>query len=587
MGDFVKEIVCIIASHDGLVYFVDTMILSSVLICFLLVIRPWMKRLPRIGMYLLWIALGLRLLCPINVFVFMPEEIHQQMYYMTDQMSTRQMAVQIYEEDLEGLGGRDNGYQLSRSDLTSAVEKQKEEGFEGLLTHTSQSVLDRQITIRAVAEKSVEVVGVIWILGIVILIGHMLKSLFWVRFRLRDARLVDEGVYSHPLVNSAFVVGWHKPRIYLSERIAESDRRYILCHERVHIRRLDYVIKPLFFLLCVFYWMNPLMWVAYRCMVEDMEVSCDEAVLRKYGEHERKHYSYLLLSASMAHSGLRYALAGFFSGEIGKRIRHILNYRQPSAVLCVILAVITCCLGSGILSVPGALAYGLEGNNGKPVYVEQSYHYPEEEGLMNETKPLESVKGELVVEDGKLYTYLMMRGQVCGVAQRSGSKWLRVEDESLVQSQMDRKGQSKVLQQRGLTFAGAGMGFYVMYDFTKSYPELVVFNDETDKEEYRLDVEAYFPAIETENCQTKFCAGVTGDRIYFVSDEGIFEAVYGEWVIQKVVSPETDNVYYLSDDQSEYCDIVRGSKDDYYVAVRQGVENRICHYSVRKARIRG
>lgn len=579
MESIFRESIYLVANDEMLVYFVDTMFLASVLISLLLLIRPWMKRLPRIGMYVMWITLGLRLMVPVDLFNFFPEEIHGEVMDVANQMKVHTIAAKFQIEELDKFGGRENNYRLSQQDVPPSASETGE--------------AEREVTSRTEhREQARSVIGVlqtVWILGFLFLLIYMLESMLWVRLRLCDAKLVDENVYTHPLINNSFVAGWSNPRIYLSERVEECDRRTILCHERIHIQRRDPLIKRIMFLLCAVFWINPLMWIAYRCMVEDMEISCDEAVLRKFGEHKKKYYSALLLQMSEVSNGCRKPYTAFCAGEVGRRIRHILKYHEHGRLFCSFCAIFTCCAMGWILSIPGVKALSSSAEITKSVYVEQSFCFPEREGSRIHINQRLG-KDTLYVQEGRLYTCLTDQGKISGVARRCGDKWLK---ESVVSSelrqQIERKQKVRNVQRErsrdNMVYIGEGEGFYVNFLLAGNMPhELLVFNQKTGREQYRIPLDEYFEGT-AEQTSSNFQAGVSGDRIYFVCDQGIFEVKYGTQEIHLMVSARADNVYYLSDDQSEYCDIVRGVYDDYYVAIRRGEEHIICHYGIRKVRV--
>lgn len=573
---FLREVIRIVAGDARLVYFVDTMILGSVLISILLLVRPWIGKLSRAGMYVLWIAVGLRLLIPVNLFNFFPEEVRDDVAAVTEQIKVHQIETQFQLEELDQLGGRENGYRLS-PELSYADIPDESGAVSEESSHTGS---------RKAAETFLEVMGTVWALGLIFLVVYILESLLWTRLRLCDAKLVDEDVYTHPVIRNSFVLGFSTPRIYVSEQVAASDRRYVICHEKVHIKRYDYRIKPLMFLLCSVFWISPLMWVAYRCMVEDMEISCDEAVLRRFGEHRKKEYSTLLLQMSAASSGYRREYVSFCTGKVKKRICHILRYHEPGKVFSLLGIIFTCCAMGGILSVPGASAVGFRQTLAKSVYVEQSFCYPEEEDLYGDSGgTVQSRKGVLYMQEEGLYTGILQNGQICSVARRCGGKWHVTEISSGLRQQIDEK-EKRIRQWSDTFYVGAGKGFYVLLDREGEIPrELVVCNAATDHEEYRIPLGPYVKGGSAEERPHGFQAGVTGNRIYFVCDQGIFETVYGSQEVVKMVSATADNVYYLSDDQSEYYDIVRGEHDDYYVAVGQNGKQMICHYGIRKVRV--
>lgn len=573
---FLREVVRIVAGDARLVYFADTMILGSVLISILLLARPWIGKLSRAGMYMLWIAVGLRLLIPVNLFNFFPEEVREDVAAVTEQIKVHKIETQFQLKELDQLGGRENGYRLSKEE--SSLDSSDGSGV--------ISGKPSQEDGREAAAAFLDVLATVWALGLAFLVVYMLESLLFIRLRLCDAKLIDEDVYTHPLIRDSFVMGFSSPRIYVSEQVPASDRRYVICHERVHMKRCDYRIKPLMFLLCSVFWINPLMWVAYRCMVEDMEISCDEAVLRRFGEHRKKEYSTLLLQMSAISNGYRRKYVSFCTGKVKRRIRHILQYHEPGKVLSLLGIIFTCCAMGGILSVPGVSAVEHHQTLAKAVYVEQSFSYPGEEDLYEESgESVQSRRGVLYMQEGHLYTGILQNGQVCSVARRYGDKWLRTEISSGLRHEISEK-EKRIRQWSDTLCVGDGKGFYVLLDREGDIPrELVVCNASTDIEEYRIPLDSFVKDGSAKTRPHGFQAGVTGNRIYFVCDQGIFETIHGSEGVVKVVSAAADNVYYLSDDASEYYDIVRGEHHDYYVAIGQNGKQMICHYGIRKARV--
>lgn len=204
----------------------------------------------------------------------------------------------------------------------------------------------------------------VWLAGIGALLIYSLVSYLRVRRLVTHAVRLDIGtsarpggfsakagapdVYETDSIPSPFVLGFLKPRIFLPFRLGVAEREYILRHEYCHIRRRDHLVKPLAFLIASLHWFNPLVWVAFRQMGCDMEMSCDEAVLRQMGPSLRHDYSQSLLAlATRRRFPVGYPLA-FGESNVRQRILNVLNYRRPrfwilalSLVLC--MAVILVC----------------------------------------------------------------------------------------------------------------------------------------------------------------------------------------------------------------------------------------------------
>ena len=138
-------------------------------------------------------------------------------------------------------------------------------------------------------------------------------------------------------IPSPFVFGLLHPVICLPLGLPKESNRYILAHERYHIRRGDHLVKLVGYVLCVIHWFNPLVWLAYRMMEQDMEMSCDEAVIAQ-GKAARKDYGRLLLSFGEQHSTL-YKPLSFGETDIASRIKNILSFRKPKKSMAVIYAI--------------------------------------------------------------------------------------------------------------------------------------------------------------------------------------------------------------------------------------------------------
>ena len=181
----------------------------------------------------------------------------------------------------------------------------------------------------------------LWILGACAMAAYAVISYWRLRRRVRMAIRVKKNIYLSEYVDSPFVLGIFKPRIYLPYHMPELDRYHVLAHERTHIRRKDHWWKPLGYLLLTIHWFNPLMWLAYILLCRDIEMACDEKVIKELGSAQRADYSQALLNCS-AHRNLIAACPVAF-GEVGvkERVKNVLNYKKP-AFWVIVIAVIAC-----------------------------------------------------------------------------------------------------------------------------------------------------------------------------------------------------------------------------------------------------
>lgn len=168
---------------------------------------------------------------------------------------------------------------------------------------------------------------VLWLIGIFFLLAHSIYSLYRLKKELRCAKHLEENIYLSDTLTSAFVFGI-RPKIYIPSNLSEEKIEYIITHERIHIARKDYLIKFFCWIVLCIHWMNPLVWLAFHYMVEDMEISCDEKVLDLLGYENKKSYSNTLLELASKHSFFETRVA-FGENSTKKRIHSVLDYRKP------------------------------------------------------------------------------------------------------------------------------------------------------------------------------------------------------------------------------------------------------------------
>lgn len=196
------------------------------------------------------------------------------------------------------------------------------------------------------------VLSCIWLAGMAMLLLYAIVSYFRLKYRLRVAIPVHKNIYKTDRIKTAFVLGFMCPKIYMPSGLSEQEMDYILKHEQTHIRRRDYLIKPLAFIAVCVHWFNPLIWFSYYLAMRDMELSCDESVLKHYGSDIRRDYSNSLLSLSVKQSGLISPLAFGETGVKG-RIKNVLNYKKPA--LWVSIVAITAVIVAAVLLLPNAM----------------------------------------------------------------------------------------------------------------------------------------------------------------------------------------------------------------------------------------
>ncbi len=179
-------------------------------------------------------------------------------------------------------------------------------------------------------ERVLSAAGILWLMGMGILALYSLASYIRLWRRVRTAVRLEASVYVSEFADTPFVLGIVRPRIYLPAGMPEELRGPVLAHERAHLRRRDNLWKMAGYVLRCVYWFHPLIWVAYALFCRDMELACDESVIKEYDTHKRRMYSEALLACSFdRHAAFRYPLA---FGEVGvrERIRSVIQYKKPA-----------------------------------------------------------------------------------------------------------------------------------------------------------------------------------------------------------------------------------------------------------------
>lgn len=323
--------------------------MASVVILAVLLARVLMRRFPKRYVYLLWIIVGIRLICPVAVSspvsIFnldilknqggIAEQLQRTKTApaessgnndssMTD-ATAQKNSFDVYEkhtEDKKTSAQTEKSAGLYRTDFeedTKAIHEPESE------TALKQSESGSPLTL---TQKVLQAAGVLWLAGMALLLLWNVLQGIRMKRRLRKAVLYRDNIFECDNIATPFVMGMLRPRIYIPFRLEEKEREYILLHERYHIKRRDYIIKLVAYLIAIVYWFHPLVWIAYLCMVRDMEMSCDEHVLAVSEEEIRQEYSRSLLAFATNERRFSLGLLAFGETDTRRRVKYIMNFRK-------------------------------------------------------------------------------------------------------------------------------------------------------------------------------------------------------------------------------------------------------------------
>jgi beta-lactamase regulating signal transducer with metallopeptidase domain len=322
---------------------------------FVIVVRLFMKKLPKSYSYVLWVVVFIRLLLPV-----LPETS----WSLVPDVGALKEDVQ----NMENIAGEKSDMDYSGDVTWESNVENKQDAVGGIPTtgQTNGDFLKEEIQLgesfggekenySAEPEKKINFIrrfSVVWLLGLLVFFIYGVISHISLARRLKRAWQCENSIYELQGLPTAFVVGVIKPRIYLPAGLSEEYRHYVVAHEQTHVQRGDLVVKYITYVLVCIHWFNPLMWISCCLMCRDMEMSCDERVLRSLGMEEKKAYSAALLAVA---SGRKVQLGlpiAFSESNAKKRIVNVLNYKKPSFWAGLVIGAGLLVLVIGLLSDP-------------------------------------------------------------------------------------------------------------------------------------------------------------------------------------------------------------------------------------------
>lgn len=187
----------------------------------------------------------------------------------------------------------------------------------------------------------IPILNIIWLVGVVTFLLYTAVSYWRLRRKVDTSVRCKDNIFQSENVGSPFVLGIIKPRIYLPFKMEAQDFEHVVAHEQAHIRRKDHWWKPLGFLLLTIHWFNPFMWLAYVLLCRDIELACDEKVIKELDNEQRADYTQALVACSVNHHMIAACPLAFGEVSVKDRVKSVMNYKKP-AFWIVILAAIAC-----------------------------------------------------------------------------------------------------------------------------------------------------------------------------------------------------------------------------------------------------
>ncbi len=318
---------------------------GSYIILFVLLMRLALRRAPKVFSYALWAAVLFRLLCPVSissvlsVLNFTPTVAAQPQGAVTTVehpvILDIYMAGPILSEEQEA----ENAHQTPA--ITPYFPENRVD------TAPVPDAAHQQASAEPVRDP-LKFSVTIWLLGIGVLFVYNIYAYLRLSAKTAGAVRLRKNIYLGDHIPTPFVKGLIRPKIYLPSTLAEAERRFIIAHERCHIKRKDPLWKLLGYIALCVHWFNPLVWLAFVLSAKDMEMSCDEAVIGMYGPKIRAEYSASLLRLATGHRFVALTPLAFGEGDTKGRVMNMAKWKKPGfwAMLCaaiVCIAVLAAC----------------------------------------------------------------------------------------------------------------------------------------------------------------------------------------------------------------------------------------------------
>ncbi len=300
--------------------------IASLVILVILLVRLCLKRAPKVFSYALWAIVLFRLLCPVSI---------ETPISLIPQTEPTIQSYDLLNESITPIAAADAAQQAVGDVLNGGIGIQ----------HVKTTEFEEDGTRRIISTDWWNVwmlfIKHVWLFGMAALLVYSTISLLHLKRRLICSVCLQDNIYLADHIDSPFVMGLICPKIYLPSSLSGKERDYIILHEQHHILRRDHIVKLLSFAALCLHCFNPLVWVAFILSGKDMEMSCDEAVLRKLGGDIRADYSASLISLATGRRIIAGTPLAFGEGNTEGRIKNIAKWKKP-AVWVIVLAVVIC-----------------------------------------------------------------------------------------------------------------------------------------------------------------------------------------------------------------------------------------------------
>lgn len=313
---------------DVLIAVLNMSIAGCTVIILAFLIRFLLRRVPKKYSYFLWGLVCVRLICPFGI---------------------------CFQSILNLLKGRDPGNLIRRTEYIP-------QSFAAVFLYPDKARAGFVAT-------GLTILFIVWLIGFGAVLFYEISAYMRARKKLVTAIKVRDNIFETDQITSPFIFALFRPRIYLPLNMSEKELKYVLCHESIHIQRKDYLIKLIACFVLAFHWFNPFVWLAFKYMSMDMEMSCDEKVVASLGNSHRKEYAQVIFRFSKAGLPVTKSMLTFGASDTRVRIKNILKKKKSTKIGIAITAVVCVTLVIGLLS--NSAVGTLFGAAGDTIYISE------------------------------------------------------------------------------------------------------------------------------------------------------------------------------------------------------------------------
>ena len=352
---------------------------GSITILVILLFRALLKNTPKKITYVLWIVVGVRLLCPFNLSTpISVMNLNTSDYSKVNNKSVYKKFINVNHEEGKNVENINEVEKIDEADVYDNVDKSTTSGLvkndinekqEEQIDIVDNKKSNSNIAYSKYAENQNEkeafikkenikvVLAYVWILGMLMIGFSMFRKFFDVFFKLKSLDVKESnGYYESKEIDFPFTCGIIKPKVYIPQGMSEQEKEYVVLHEKTHIKNKDHFIKLIGAFAVIIHWFNPLVWIAYSLMSSDLEMRCDEKVIDVLGDDVRKDYCYsIIIHASeltnrynfVVNSFARKSLGGM---EVKSRIKNLIGYKKVHKIIAGVLVCVAIVTSIGITS---------------------------------------------------------------------------------------------------------------------------------------------------------------------------------------------------------------------------------------------